>query len=471
MPLRRLSPTFCGAVVLCYFVWNAGPGLIAPFTQDDLMNLHGCWQKPVAELVESCILFFSPAYRPLGGLFYRGVFHFAGLHPLPFHAVCFAILVFNLWLLFAFARRISGSVEIASLTVLLGCFHVYMADLYFSSGTIYDLLCFAFFFGTLLYYFHVRKDGEFPGTGQTLVLLALFILGTDSKEVVLVLPVLILLWELLYHAPSLSQEAIRSWICNHARTAIALGAAGLLSFLRTSSEPTMASNAAYQLTVTSDRYLSSLGVYLGRLLFLDTQLPAWFVLVGIAFLLCAPLLLRSRLLLFAAALFLAGELPVAFVPPRGLFALYIPLAGLQLFVAVLIVRAKDFLLRPWPLFRAAAPMLSIPFLAVLLTWQNGLHRDRLMDWNKVPSERIHSMIGQTAAIPIRRGASVMLLNDPFDENEWTPVFILRLTHGDRNMVVFREKTAASPVNAKSIDGFDYLFRFEGGKLALVRGPG
>src|SRR5437879_8431623 len=104
-----------------------------------MMNLYEAWFRPLVE-----------TDRYLGTLVYRGLFAVAGLNPLPYRAVCMLLLLVNLGLLYRFCLRISNSREIAALACLLGAYHAHLADLYYSTGTIYDLLCGAIYLSAFL---------------------------------------------------------------------------------------------------------------------------------------------------------------------------------------------------------------------------------------------------------------------------------------------------------------------------------
>ena len=121
-------------------------------------NLYRAWSFPAALLLKANVLFFwaSPFYRPLPSLWYRVVFHFAGFHALPFHLVYLLGFLPNLLLTYSLVRRLSGSREVASVATLLGSYHPSMAALYFDTAYIYDALCYAFFFSTILLYVRVR---------------------------------------------------------------------------------------------------------------------------------------------------------------------------------------------------------------------------------------------------------------------------------------------------------------------------
>src|SRR5207247_3480443 len=120
------------AVIIGFFLVFAGDGLSAYFTPDDMMNLYDAWFRPLV------------AQRPAGVLFQRGIFAVFGLNPLPFRIACFLMLLANLLLLYAFCVRLSQSREVAALACLLGAYHAHLADLYYSTGTVYDLLCLCF---------------------------------------------------------------------------------------------------------------------------------------------------------------------------------------------------------------------------------------------------------------------------------------------------------------------------------------
>ncbi len=133
-----------------WFLYFAGAGLWAPFSGDDLMNLHGYLARPFGTLLLDNLRYWSTAYRPLGGLFYATIYRFFGFDPLPFRVACFALLILNLFLLYRVCRRLAGCSEIALLATFLASYHAWFVDLYYSSGTVYDLLCFFFYFTAAL---------------------------------------------------------------------------------------------------------------------------------------------------------------------------------------------------------------------------------------------------------------------------------------------------------------------------------
>ena len=169
MDLKQLGTRLGGILALLliavYFLLLAGQGLSAGFTTDDVENLTTYWNQFPAALLKAVVLYSSPSYRPLGGLFfYRPLFAFAGFHPLPYRLLCFALLLVNLGLLYLAIRSVTASSEIAALTTLIGAFHPRLVDLYWNNGTIYDILCFTFDFGALAYY--ARAPADWPHRGS-----------------------------------------------------------------------------------------------------------------------------------------------------------------------------------------------------------------------------------------------------------------------------------------------------------------
>ena len=78
------------------------------------MNLYGYWSKPLSALVKGNILFWTPYYRPFGGVIYRTFFAIFGFNPYPIYVVFYAAMLSNLWLAYLVFKRIGGSREIGA---------------------------------------------------------------------------------------------------------------------------------------------------------------------------------------------------------------------------------------------------------------------------------------------------------------------------------------------------------------------
>jgi hypothetical protein len=85
-------------------------------------------------------------------------------------------------------------------------------------------------------------------------------------------------------------------------------------------------------------------VYLAYLTYWRQPFTPGGILLFYGLLAVVALLLRSRLMCFGLLFFQIALLPVSFVTAREGFVLYMPFAGLALYLAVLLVWIKDKLL-------------------------------------------------------------------------------------------------------------------------------
>ena len=114
---------------------------------------------------------------------------------------CYAILLLNIWLAFRFVEMLTESTEIAALAAFVFSYHNHFMDLYQNGGTIYELLCFAFYIAALTGYIAVRRTGSSLSFLQTLVLAALSIAALNSKEMAVTLPLALWAYELVWWPP------------------------------------------------------------------------------------------------------------------------------------------------------------------------------------------------------------------------------------------------------------------------------
>ncbi len=301
----------------CYFFRLTRHALRTGFSSDDLMNLHRSWYFPFPALIKANLLFFLPSdfIRPMGSVWYRSIYYFAGFHGAPFHAADLAILLANVFLTYAVARRLSGSRLAALTAALLSCYRRNSEGLYFDTGYVYDALCYLFMFSALLWYIAIRQRNRAPGIGETAALLALFVCALNSKEMAVALPVVLALYELLY-------ERRRSL-----HTLIAMGAM-TAAFIAFRTGP-LAANQAYRPVFTWARFTQTNGQFLDDLF----NVYPWFTpVLVVAFwsaLFIVASMAKSKPLLFAWAFFMVTAMPIAFVPPRGAAAILHPYIRLR----------------------------------------------------------------------------------------------------------------------------------------------
>lgn len=440
-------------VISGIFLAFAGDGLRAYFTPDDMMNLYQAYFRPLLD-----------ADRPLVNLVYRILFGVFGMHPLPFRVACFLLLGANLVLLYGVCLRLSGSSEVAALACLLGAYHAHLADLYYSSGTMYDLLCATLYFAAFLIYARSREDGRMPSWRARLTVWILFALALLAKEMALTLPALLLCFDLLYHPPRRHGVSVWGWM---AREASLLWAPVMLASavvaVKTTGAARMVNNPAYRPEFSARAFMEAWRHYATDL-FYGVRFTDGRVIVLLLGTLAVALAWRKRELLFAWIVMVVGLLPVAFITPRGFFVVYLTLPGWYLFGATVLVSAsatvwRGSAVRPLVLFALVAAVLIPAHLR-----QKPLGNAWVAEAHAAVRDvetRLDAVVG---ALP--RGARVLFLSDPYPEEDWILTFIFGLHYGDDSLRVDRVRTMKAPPSAEELAGYARVLRMDGGVLRV-----
>ena len=419
-------------VVCGIFFAFAGDGLRGYFTPDDMMNLYRAASVSPADLMQQ--------ERPVGQIVYRAIYSLAGLHPLPFRLVCFALLLANLALLWRFCLRLSGSRETAAVACLLGAYHAHLADLYYSSGTIYDLLCWFFVLAAFDFYITIRQRGTFPNWLQTAALLSLYALALGSKEMAIALPLYVVVYEALYG------KDVTAWLRRGAWFWwLSLPLTVIYAVRKLSGPHAMAANPDYAPHFTVHAFFLGWRHYLPDLFYGAIDFNDVKVVLLFTAMLALAIYTRRREMLLGWVVAFAGAFPVIFVPPRGMFVLYLTLPGWCLYAGSVLVLARDDLLRRWPRWAAAfdvRPEQLALFVALALLLV-PLHRNEKptgKSWVQPDYDVVRTVMESLdRAGPLRHGARVLFLSDPFDPDDWILSNMFRLKYHDDTLQVDRVK--------------------------------
>ncbi|HXJ44619.1 MAG TPA: hypothetical protein VNH18_35355, partial [Bryobacteraceae bacterium] len=325
-------------VVLGYYFFFTWKSLSLYFDQDDMMNLYLAWSKPLPDLLRANVLYWTDPLRPLGALFYRGVFAVAGFNPLPFRVACMALGLLNLALCCWFVKLVTGSGRVMALAAMVFAFHTRLMEVWFRTAVIYDLICFTFFYAAACLYISVRQKGEWPGRGRTIAICLCFIAALDAKEVAVALPLVLIAWELVF--------AKFRW--RNFALPVGLGLLAIPYAVTKAFGPNaITANPYYKPEYTLARFTETWGTFLGFLFVQPEPLQGRVVFV----LLFVPLLIaaavRSRKLLFAWALLFIATLPMSFLPYRGGFVLYISYAGWAIYAGVVLGKGPEYAPPRW----------------------------------------------------------------------------------------------------------------------------
>jgi hypothetical protein len=446
--LPQRNTIFAALLIAGVFLAFAGDGLLAYFAPDEMMNLYGAWFRPLAE-----------SGRPVGDLFYRVLFAAAGLNPLPYRIACYGLLCANLGLLYILCRKLSGSREVAALACLLGAYHAHLSDLYYSSDTAYDLLCFLFYFLALILYAGERSRA-WPW--RTLVL-ALYLLALGAKEMAVTLPVFLALYDLIYDPPARALAAARAWTV---RELLRMGPFALVTvgyiLLKTVGPGRMTANSDYLPHLSWQALIHgwkhyAFDLFYGAIPFTGLRVVLlWVVLLAIAF------ALRKRQLLFAACVILLGILPVVLIADRGFYAVYLTLPGWYLFAAQTLVSTRDHLLPAGPATRPAVLFLLVAACLVPLHWRQ---KPRGKAWVAEAHQSVRCTLEPLAHYSVPKAAKVLVLNDPYPDGDSILLFMFRLTFRDDDIQVRHPHSPSVPPPGEV---YDRVFTYANNQLTLLQ---
>ena len=444
------------AVILGIFFAFAGEGIGGYFAPDEMMNLYNAWFPPLGQLLSNG--------RPLGALVYRILFAIFGLNPVPYRVFCFMLVLANLILLYRFCKLASGSREVAVLACVIGAYHAHLADLYYASATLFDLLCFFFFFAALTYYMAIRRGARQLTWPQAATVLLLYACALESKEMAVTLPVLVVLYDLIYGKRKASLAGFSDWWRRSRFLWISIPVTFAFVAYKTTGAHPMTLNPEYHPHFSARVFLAAWRHYLpdlfyGTIRFNDLRIVALWV-----FLLAFAAIVRRRDLIFAWSIAFFGALPFVFIAPRGFFAMYMTLPGWYLYAAVLLLLLRQQAMRGLPqiaAFFGVRPE-QLALLAAVVAVAIPLHlREKPLGNAWVPGAfaETRPVLEQLASrypkMPPR--AKVLFLSDPCPPNDYILYFMLALQYRDREIRVDRAKSDPTLASAAARSHYNYVF--------------
>jgi hypothetical protein len=445
--LRRRHTIFAALAIAGIFLAFSGDGLRAYFTPDDMMNLYGACFRRLAE-----------SDRPVGALFYRTLFTAFGLNPLPYRIACFAILSANLALLYVLGLKLSRSREVAALACLLGAYHAHLADLYYSTGTVFDLLCFLFYFGALALYIQVRERAS----PWRILVLALYLCALGAKEMAVTLPLFLALYDVIYRPPAPRLAAVLRWVAGELRRLwpFALVTAAFILH-KTTGPGRMTANAAYLPGFSWHVLAANWRHYAYDLFYGAIQFTGLRIVLLWAAVLALVFLVRKRDLLFAACVILLGILPVVLIAERGFYAIYLTLPGWYLLAAQSLVTARQRLL---PRAGAATPAILFLLVAACLLPLHLRQKPRGNGWVAEAHESVRCTLEPLRRYQVPHAAKVLVLNDPYPADDNILLAMFRIAFRDEEIHVRRPKSISTPPPGEV---YDRVFTYTNQQLTLL----
>lgn len=438
------------AVLLVIFTWSTWRGLTQFYSGDDMMNMYGAWAQNPWRLTRAILLFWVPVYRPLGGGIYRLFYTVFGFHPEPLYLFCWLMLVANLVLAYRWFRIVSATVAEALIALSLILVHGSFQDLYISAGTIYDRLW--FLFTVLGLTFYARWDRRFRlSIPAHFGLVLICILSMTSKESGVALPVLLFLYEVIFHYEDL-RKAPRAWLRRLGPLFGVLGLIALISIYRVNHTPELQMTPAYRPKLSIGLWFTRVAEYFGILAYGHLPFTAVTAAILLGLLVLAAILLRNRAMIFGLLLFIVTITPVALIAGRPGYVLYVPELGLGLALAALIGVAA----RRIPLGEAAA------LVVVTAATTYSANRMEFYPTELSPERRLTEQFRRDYPT-LPPTAKMLFVTDAFPRSAWDLAFNLRLLYHDQSMVVHRLEAPPDqqPDPAHPIS-YDHVFVVESG---------
>jgi hypothetical protein len=447
----RISATtlLLGTLVLVWFLSFAYRGIFADFSVDDLMNLDYYVHHSGSKAILASLEVFTFFYRPLGGLFYLSLYKAFGLHPLPFRLFCFALLLLNLILFYRFFRLLSGKPDIAWTALFLISYHAWFVDLYYSSGTIYELLCVFFYLLAFTAYVKIRSSGQWMRTKDWILIVVYYAAALDSKELAVTLPFFIGLYELIYFTPH-SFRKIGAWILKEGRAALVLGLLTIPYIWCKTAAGALAQNYLYKPKISALVYMHTFQIYLNPFFYLDHVLRGGSSMVLLGALLLIAAAMRQRYLIFGWFFVSLSVLPFIFIPHYAAF-FYLPALGWALIGAGLLILLRNMLVaviaRPelpaGPKSQTIALCILLIPVVSFLAISHSRESRKTFDFFESAQVPLSPLIEglQSRCVEIREGTTVWFRHDPFPSDSYTLEQAVHLTCSCPNAKVGRGGTA------------------------------
>jgi hypothetical protein len=197
--LTRTAAAYGSAIAaslfLLLFYWR---GLDCWFYQDDFGWLHLGGAKSLGDFL---FQIFAPKahgnMRPWSeNLFFYGLHALFGVNPMPFRIVVFATVIADLALLDNLVRRLTGSALAAFGTQIF----------WLANTTLAPALCWTCIYNQTQYLVFILLALYFFLKGRYLAQTVVFVLALGSLETVVVYPLIVSLYALLYDRPKLRQS-------------------------------------------------------------------------------------------------------------------------------------------------------------------------------------------------------------------------------------------------------------------------
>ncbi len=379
----RFVPFFCIAAVLLFTYRLYASSY---FWLDDFTALSWAQQESALKMLGHIINPLSQYFRPTGMLFYWIMLRVFDLNAPAYHYVAWSIHAANTALVYVILKRITDSSAGAAVGAMLFASEAVFVDLYWSFGTIFELVCaFAMFTGILLW------NTENRSWSRVVLCLVVFVFAVKAKEMAITLPAIWLGCDLLLR----SKPSVRA-----AFQIVIPASFGLwYGFIKMMDMRGLPAAAAYYMDVKWLTLGRGYGAYFNQLF--NTNLRWQFWAIGFAALLLFFAIGKMRTAVFFQMYTFVTFLPLVFLVNRHeAFYWYIPILGLCGLAALMVKALVEFIEPRFPA-RIAPPAAAAVFAT--LCWGTYVvqrnETDERRQWQQRIAAEYRSWIAHLRSLP------------------------------------------------------------------------
>jgi hypothetical protein len=379
----RWIPLFCIAILLL-FTYRLYAS--AYFWIDDFDNLYWVQQESASGMLWHVVNPLSNFFRPTGMLFYWLMLNVFDLHAPAYHFLAWSLHAANTALVYLILKRMTNSRAGAAVGAMLFASEAVFVDLYWSFGSIFELVCgFAMFTGILLW------NVEDRSWSRSILSFFVFAFAFKAKEMAVTLPVIWLGCDQLLRRRSTLKSALQ--LVPPVVFGIGYG------WLKMTDMRVPSRDAPYFMDVRWLTLGRGYGGYFNQLFDTNVRWQIW--AIGFVLLLLLFTAMKMRAAVFFQSYVFVTFLPVIFlINHRDPLYWYIPILGLC-GLAALLVKSFVGIVEP-KLSGRIVPVAGAAAFAAL-SWGSYIiqrnHTDQRRLWQRNIEAEYRSWIAAVRAMP------------------------------------------------------------------------
>jgi hypothetical protein len=433
----------------------------AYFWLDDFNNLYWVQRESCGELMGYILNPAAVSFRPLGMFVYWILWHLWKSNPLPYHIVAWAIHTLNVFLVYLILSHLTKSKYAAAIGAMLFSFQGIYGEIFWSFGTIFELV------SGLLYFISLWLYVRGPLSARRMVLIAaIYILAIKSKEMAITLPVVLLSYELLVRPRNHKLDAAQIWSLAKHFSILAIIAIWF-TYLKVSTMAGMTSSQPYSPSHPYYMELSLRSLKQGYAWYFNAifkvTLNSFLEILSGVLLTYLLVFKRDRVTLFFISYLLVSLLPIVIFPNHHYsFFLYLPFLGVCGLAAIIVKTLIGWIEGRLPPRLTTALGICCFALASSLHYMNQKEQSEgQRKWAGEQAREYESFVLGLRALP-QPGPNETIYYSSF------PQYFDLVTLQSATEVAFRRTDLKSAIAKEPVSGNEYRVRFQNPTVILEK---